>query len=167
MKCAEACGEGALSLDKEPTWDITENATPYNAAAESPLSVPGANTPQPGGWHQGGVKAYYEDSRKCRAWKLYPEACNAGRCFASCTFTKYDAAAIHEVVAATLSTTPVFNGFFRTMDDVFGYGLRGRRHDDFETGERDSVDAAQESWWDLVTPIYGVDTTIGAKKGIS
>ena len=99
-------------------------------------------------------------------WKLLPEACNAGRCLASCTFTKYDVAGIHEVVAGTVSVTPIFNGFFKTMDDAFGYGLRGRRHDDFEIGKSD-VDDGPDSWWGLTVPIYGIDTTVGGGKGIS
>lgn len=66
-------------------------------------------------------------------------------------------------VAATLATTPVFNGFFRTMDDVFSYGLRGRRHDYHEIGDP-AVDAAQGEWWSLNLPSYGIDSTIGAQK---
>jgi reductive dehalogenase len=142
-KCAEACGEGALSFDDEPTWDVS------------------------GPWNNPGHNTFFEDSRKCRTWKLLPEACKAGRCFASCTFTKYHESNIHQLVQGTLATVPTFNGFFRTMDDAFGYGLRGRRHDDFDTGPREVVDAAQEDWWNLNLPIMGVDSTVGAQRGIS
>lgn len=142
-KCAEACGEGALSFEDEPTWDIS------------------------GPWNNAGHKSFFEDSRKCRTWKLLPEACKAGRCFASCTFTKYHESNIHQLVQGTLATVPTFNGFFRTMDDAFGYGLRGRRHDDFDTGPREAVDVAQEDWWNLDLPIMGVDSTVGAQRGIS
>jgi hypothetical protein len=81
---------------------------------------------------------------------------------ASCTFTKYKEAAIHDVVAGTIATTPVFNSFFRTMDDAFGYGLRGRRHDDFTQGPVAGEDEAMNSWWDMRVPIFGIDSTIGA-----
>jgi hypothetical protein len=53
------------------------------------------------------------------------------------------------------------------MDDAFGYGLRGRRHDDFDIGPRETVDNAQEAWWNLDLPIMGVDSTVGAQRGIS
>jgi reductive dehalogenase len=168
-KCAEACGEGALSLETEPTWDPSENSTPYNEAAWSGhdlAEVPGALPPTPGGWHNPGHKTWFEDSRKCRAWKLLPEACNAGRCHAVCTFTKYDISSVHEIVAGTVATTSIFNGFFKTMDDAFGYGLRGRHHDDFLLDNADA-DKDIDSWWSLMVPQYGIDTTIGGHKGIS
>ncbi len=95
-------------------------------------------------------------------WKGYANTCNSGRCLAACTFTKYNEAGIHEMIKAVSATTSAFNGFFRTMDDAFGYGLRGRHHTDF--GESEAADDAQAAWWDLDLPIFGIDSTIGAGR---
>jgi reductive dehalogenase len=156
---AEACGEGALSLADEPFWDPAENSSPYDASYATGLSVPGALPPTPGGWHQGGAKCFYEDSRKCRSWKLLPNTCNAGRCHGVCTFTKYHIGSIHEVVSATLSVTPIFNSFFKNMDDAFGYGLAGRAHDNFDVSDA-ATDAAVDEFWNYNLPIYGIPTSI-------
>lgn len=119
-KCAEACVEGAHSFEKEPTWEVS------------------------GPWNNPGHKAWFEDSRKCRAYQSLPDTCNAGTCLAVCTFTKYEKAGIHNLVKGIASTTPVFNGFFRQMDDFMGYGLK-------DPG----------SFWDICPPIYGVENTVG------
>jgi reductive dehalogenase len=160
-KCAETCGGEAISYDA-PTWDITENASPW-IPGQTPMDRPGAYSEiRQGGWHNAGHEMYPEDSRKCRLWKAYPNACNSGRCLAVCTFTKYNEAGIHEMIKGISSTTSIFNGFFRTMDDAFGYGLRGRHHTDFE--ESDTADQAQADWWNLDLPVYGIDSTIGAGR---
>ncbi|MDV2988666.1 MAG: reductive dehalogenase [Dehalogenimonas sp.] len=98
--CADHCGEGALSHETNPTWDTV------------------------GPWNNPGHEAWFEDSRKCRAWKMDADSCVAGRCLGVCTFTKYTDAIVHETVKAVSSTTSVFNGFFRQMDELMGYGLR-------------------------------------------
>ncbi|ADJ25402.1 reductive dehalogenase [Dehalogenimonas lykanthroporepellens BL-DC-9] len=124
MKCAEGCGEGAISHEKEPTWDIS------------------------GPWNNPGHKEWFEDSRKCRAWKMLPGTCNAGRCLSVCTFTKYEKASIHQVVKSVTSTTPLFNGFFKNMDDVFyGDGLK---------------DPA--TFWEQPVPIFGVEGSVGLEN---
>ena len=165
-KCAEACGGGAIPYGP-PTWDVTEHSDPYTAPPSwhDYAKKPGANPPTRGGWHDPGHEAYFEDSRKCRAWRVLPEACRSGRCMASCTFTKYNEAGIHDLVKSVTATTGIFNSFFRTMDDAFGYGLRGRRHDDFNVGSLgDTRDAGIDDWWDLKLPIFGIDSNIGASK---
>ncbi|MEN8615222.1 reductive dehalogenase [Dehalogenimonas sp. THU2] len=116
-KCAEACLEGAHSTETEPTWEVT------------------------GPWNNPGHKAWFEDSRKCRAYQSLPDSCNAGTCLAVCTFTKYEKAGIHEVIKSVVSTTSMFNGFFRQMDDIF-----------YHDGLKDPA-----SFWDVRPPIYGVD----------
>nr|UZH91593.1 reductive dehalogenase [uncultured bacterium] len=163
-KCAEACGEGALSLADEPTWDPAENATPYTPVdGHDPTEIPGALPAQPGGWHQGGAKVFYEDSRKCRAWKMHANTCNAGRCHGVCTYTKYHYGKIHETVLAVSSTTPVFNNFFKEMDDFMGYGLAGRAHDDFSEPTEESS-AAVDKFWHYQMPVYGIDSRIGQSR---
>lgn len=117
-KCAEACGGGALSFDTEPSWEIR------------------------GPWNNAGHKAYFEDSVKCRTWQRTDTGTNCGICFAVCPFAKKDKAWIHEWVKAGASTAPALDGFFRSMDDAFGYGA-----------QKDC-----EEWWTLDLPEYGCDS---------
>ncbi|MEE8582602.1 MAG: reductive dehalogenase, partial [Dehalococcoidales bacterium] len=64
-KCAETCGGEAISYDA-PTWDITENASPW-IPGQTPMDRPGAYSEiRQGGWHNAGHEMYPEDSRKCR-----------------------------------------------------------------------------------------------------
>ncbi|MEN8615063.1 reductive dehalogenase [Dehalogenimonas sp. THU2] len=121
MKCADACGEGAISFEKEPYWEVV------------------------GGWNNPGHRAWFEDSRKCRAYKMLPDSCNAGKCLSVCTFTKYEKAGVHGLVKAVSSTTPVFNGFFRNMDDIF-----------YHDGLKDPA-----TFWETPVPVYGIDGSIG------
>ncbi len=117
-KCAEACGGAALSYDTEPTWNTR------------------------GPWNNPGHKAYFEDSVKCMTfWKSV--GTNCGICFSVCPFSKKDKAWIHSLVKATVSKAPVMDGFMRTMDDAFGYG----------------VQKDQEAWWHLDLPEMGTDST--------
>ncbi|MGI2336447.1 MAG: reductive dehalogenase [Dehalogenimonas sp.] len=120
MKCAEVCGEGAISYEKDPYWEVK------------------------GEWNNPGKKAWFEDTRKCRAFKMLPDSCADGSCLAICTFTKFDKASIHDIVKATSSVTPLFNGFFKTMDDFMGYGM---------------MDPAD--FWTTPLPVYGVPGDAG------
>jgi reductive dehalogenase len=100
-KCAEACPSRALSFDDEPSFKTR------------------------GPWNNPGHKAWFEDSYKCfRYWQKVDNGC--GICLASCPYTKGSQAWIHSVVKATAAVTPAADGFFRIMDNAFGYG---RRHD--------------------------------------
>ncbi|MDV2989894.1 MAG: reductive dehalogenase [Dehalogenimonas sp.] len=100
MKCADACGEGALSFEKDPYWETI------------------------GPWNNPGHKTWFEDSVKCTAYRALPDACTSGKCLAVCTFSKDHVAAVHEAVQMTVANTGLFNGFFKNMDDIFyGEGL--------------------------------------------
>ena len=66
-----------------------------------------------------------------------------GICFAVCPFAKKDKAWVHEWVKAGASSAPFLDGFFRSMDDAFGYGAM-----------KDN-----EDWWNLDLPEYGCDST--------
>jgi epoxyqueuosine reductase len=118
-KCAEACPSESLSFDDEPTWEVQ------------------------GGWNNPGHRAYFENSVTCINYWREKVATNCGICFAVCPFSKKDKAWIHEWVKAGASTAPVLDGFFRSMDDAFGYGAQ----------------ASAELWWTLDLPDYGIDTT--------
>ncbi len=95
-KCAEACPTQALSLDREPTWQVR------------------------GGWNNPGHRAYFENSTMCRiGWAV--AGTNCGRCFASCPYGSKGIAPIHEFAGEVSSATPAMNTFFRSMHDtVFG-----------------------------------------------
>mgnify|MGYP005814597001 CR=1 FL=1 len=117
-KCAEACGGAALSFDSEPTWNVRGN------------------------WNNPGHKAYFEDAVKCMTfWKSV--GTNCGICFSVCPFAKMDKAWIHDVVKASASTAPFADGFLRTMDDAFGYG----------------VQKDPEAWWHLDLPEFGTESS--------
>ena len=119
-KCAEACGGAALSFDTDPTWDIR------------------------GGWNNPGHRAYFEDSTKCRTYQQSTTGTNCGVCFAVCPFAKEDKAWVHNLVKATNSTLPFMDGFMRSMDDAFGYGV-----------EKDPTE-----WWHLDLPELGHNSTV-------
>jgi reductive dehalogenase len=100
-KCAEKCPAAALSLADEPFWEIT------------------------GPWNGNGLRSWHIRYDLCLPWRGYPGGTTAGGCGVcqgACVFSKLDAASIHEVIKGVVATTGIFNGFFRTMDDVFGYG---------------------------------------------
>ena len=117
-KCAEACPSESLSYEDEPTWEIQ------------------------GGWNNPGHKAYFENAVTCRAYWREQAGTNCGICFAVCPFSKKDKAWVHEWVKASASTVPALDGFFRSMDDAFGYGIQ----------------ASAEEWWGLDLPEFGIDT---------
>ncbi|MEQ4489136.1 MAG: reductive dehalogenase [Dehalococcoides mccartyi] len=126
-KCAEVCPSGALSRDTEPSWEI------------------------PGAWHNTGKRAFYFDAIECqRVRTLFYNEC--ALCMSSCVFTKRDSAMIHEVIKSTVSTTSIFNPFFKTLDDFFGYGTRA----DHNPTDGKYNPKSQE-WWDLELPAYGYD----------
>jgi reductive dehalogenase len=117
-KCAEACPSESLSFEDGPTWEVQ------------------------GGWNNPGHKAYFENAVTCRAYWREEAGTNCGICFAVCPFAKKDKAWIHEWVKAGSSVAPVLNGFFRSMDDAFGYGTQ----------------ESAEDWWSLDLPEYGIDS---------
>jgi epoxyqueuosine reductase len=113
-KCAESCPSRALSFDDEPSFKTR------------------------GPWNNPGHKAWFEDSYKCfQYWQKVDNGC--GICLASCPYTKGAQAWIHNAVKATASVAPATDGFFRIMDNAFGYG---RQHD-------------PEQWWTKDPPSGG------------
>ena len=98
-KCAKHCPSGALSMETEPSYEQRKGT--FN-------------------W-QGGLKRWSYESPKCRAyWNEIAKGCDV--CSDVCTFNKFTSSVVHDVVGATMATTPIFNGFFTLMDDVFNYG---------------------------------------------
>jgi reductive dehalogenase len=116
-------------------WKFCQTCKKCSEACHS-ASPPGgalSNVDEPtwevsGPWNNPGLKAYPVNYSNCACGR-------SGYCDAICVFSKHKESAIHDTVKATLAVTPIFNGFFRTMDDAFGYGM----HDSPED---------LQAWWD-------------------
>lgn len=97
-KCAKACPAGAISFEKEPSWE-----------PKGPWSAPGK-------------KVWYEDCLKCATYLNGAIYC--GACMAACVWTKENKTSLHKLVKATASRMPRASGLMVYMDDLFGYGLK-------------------------------------------
>ncbi len=100
MKCADMCPSGAISTEKEPFWG---GDAAYQAK---------------------GIKGWYVDGKKCYSYMLGGDP-DCSRCQADCPFSKFDEAVMHDLVKASISSTPALNGIIKKLDDVFGYGQPG------------------------------------------
>lgn len=89
--CAEMCPSGALSMDREPSWETK------------------------GPWNNPGHRAYFEDSVKCRN---YWNTCgtNCGICFSVCPYAVDDEASLHRIVKGTIASTTAFNSLLVAAD---------------------------------------------------
>lgn len=124
-KCAESCPSGAISMETEPTW-ITESPGPWQSSI--------------------GIKGYQVDTRSCFT-QMFTNTPACDNCQVVCPFSKYDKAALHEVIKATIGITPATNKLIATLDDAFGYGMK--------TAEDASV-------WNMDpydVPLWGLDTS--------
>jgi epoxyqueuosine reductase len=91
--CANTCPSRALSVEREPTWQIR------------------------GPWNSPGHRAYFEDSIACRNfWSDCGTDC--GICFAACPYSQEDRATLHEILKATVSNTPSLNNLIRMGTDL-------------------------------------------------
>jgi len=100
-KCGETCPSGAIDMSDERTWDVK------------------------GPWSSYGNKAYPIDYKKCLEWRSKGGgeiAGGCGICQGACVFSKLDKSTVHTGAKAIAAITPVFDGFFKNMDDIFGYG---------------------------------------------
>lgn len=114
-RCAESCPTGCVSMADEPSWDVK------------------------GPWNNPGVKGYYSDDPKCFPFST---ATGCSLCHSVCPYNKMDKATLHEIVKATISKAPLFNGTIRTLDEVFDYGAQ--------------MDPAK--FWEMEDlPLYGLD----------
>lgn len=94
-KCARECPPQAISHD---------------ASYNQPI-VPSNN---------GGVEKWFVDVWSC--YKFWQDAgTGCGICLRVCPFSK-PKSWLHDVVKGVSATTPIFNSFFITLDDMMGYG---------------------------------------------
>ena len=114
-KCADNCPYSAFSTG-DPEWEhwLEEERTADNVI----------------------------DGHVYKGWRLSNYRCpRCQACQGVCVFTKIPDSGIHNIVRAMSSTTSIFNGFFRQMDDFFGYGTK-----------------EPESWWDMKSqPVWGIE----------
>jgi reductive dehalogenase len=131
-KCMENCPPLALDPDDEPTWEVK------------------------GTWNAPGKKCTWLDGVKCASF-WYETSTLCGICIASCPWSRQNKSWVHDyLVKPSIATTTVFNSFFRSMDDFFGYAYSNY---DYQTQiactERDP-----EKWWEYQDlPIYGIFDT--------
>jgi reductive dehalogenase len=122
LKCADACEE-------------------YNAGSGPfPISREDPSYDVNGPWNRVGTKKYQT------SW-MWCHHCG-GFCRPSCVFGTQDQSSIHQVVKGAISTTSIFNSFFRQMDDMFG----------FETVRSDEACA---EWWNRDLKKWPHDTILG------
>jgi reductive dehalogenase len=94
--CAENCPGNALDTADEPTWDVK------------------------GPWNHTGYKHWWMLPGACYPWRPSYE-CRRVACGYLCPFHHSNDALIHDTIKAVVAKVPLFNGFFRNMEDVMGY----------------------------------------------
>lgn len=105
-KCADNCPSQSISFDTEPSYEV-----------KCPANIPG-------------VKKWYIDGWSCfDYWLKQNGVCM--NCITTCTYSKPQTW-IHDVVKGISSRTPIFNGTFRVLDDVLGYGKTAAENDPAE-----------------------------------
>ncbi|MGI2336341.1 MAG: reductive dehalogenase [Dehalogenimonas sp.] len=132
-KCADTCVPQAISFDDEPSWEVGQ---PYLVT---------------------GIKHYDFLYPKCNTYKSNWAPGYCGVCLANCPFTSIlnDGGMIHTLIKATTSATPLFNGFFRNMDDFMGYG---QNRGGLDVHSRDNY---VEQFWATIGPEFGFLTHTG------
>ncbi|XUX00148.1 MAG: reductive dehalogenase [Dehalogenimonas sp.] len=111
LKCANTCPNGAISKEKDPSWDIV---SPDNKAGNPDHLHPELfNNP--------GHKAWHMNHFACSDFWVTLGLWGCGMCVGSCVFSKLSDSSIHDLVKATVAKTSMFNSFFFNMDTQFGY----------------------------------------------
>jgi reductive dehalogenase len=96
-KCAQACPAGALSMEKEPSWEPK------------------------GAWNTPGKRAYYEDSVSCLSY-MATRGTGCSLCLAACPWTKQSKTSLHYIAKALGAKLPFLAPAMVFLDDLFGYG---------------------------------------------
>jgi len=120
-KCADFCPSKAIPFETEPNW--------------TPL----------GPYQIAGVKIWHRNEPACNAYmRMAGMPVGCAICFAVCPLSQGKREAIyHNLMRTSISKAPIFNRFFRKMDDFLGYGYR----DD------------PEKYWEMDLPPFGWEQT--------
>ncbi|APV43728.1 reductive dehalogenase [Dehalogenimonas formicexedens] len=119
--CAETCPYGSLSMGGPTSTPPVDQLGAEQAAARSDQAYTG--------W-----------------WVDYRTCAFCGACQGVCPFNSTKDAPIHDIVISTVANTPLFNGFFASMERNFNYGFKD-----------------PETWWDMDLPVYGVSPKFTGK----
>ena len=145
--CAKFCPPGSIEPKggREPSWE------PYTTSVTPKFpELPGYGFGTEPETAKLGRKTYWTDMISCQLFaRALPNRCQL--CFGVCTFNAQYAAMVHDVIRSTASVTPLFNSFFASMGENFGYGLK--------EGEE------KEEWWDMNLPAYGYSTGFYSEHG--
>ncbi len=148
-KCADHCPPGAISQEKEPTFE-RDAAT---AGSRDPGSAEVAGyAGKTARWTVAGTKAFITDGPLCRQFGIDTGRCLV--CWAECTFTTNRGSMIHQVIRGTISNFSGLNGFAYRMGENFGYGAWPRTDED-----------KVNNFFNLELPVLGHDSTICAHDG--
>jgi reductive dehalogenase len=96
-KCAQACPVGALSMEKEPSWEPK------------------------GAWNTPGKRAYYENSVSCLSY-MATRGTGCSLCLAACPWTKQSKTSLHSLVKTLGAKLPFLAPAMVFLDNLFGYG---------------------------------------------
>ncbi len=140
--CADLCPSGSIMKkgEGEPSFEVR----PSKITPKDP-PLPGMR--EAGEFHKLGRKTYWTDMPGSQIYQRSVDTCNV--CWGNCVFNGANGAMIHQVVKGTAAVTPLFNGFFSSMHEPMGYGMK--------TGE------AIEEWWDMSLPSNGFSSTMMAR----
>jgi reductive dehalogenase len=150
--CAVVCPSGSVATGSERSW-------------EKPLS-PFTNIPVAGHiWK----KIYWTNLATCDEYSASYFGGFAGceRCRTACPFMTNRAALAHDLIRATVATSPIFNGFIANTISLFGFG---QKDDDgnlvgYDEDNYARASANGQSWWDMSLPMHGYDTTVFSADG--
>jgi len=97
MKCAKACPAGAISKEKEPTWEPK------------------------GAWNAPGKRAYFENSVSCLSY-MASRGTSCSLCLAACPWTKQSKTSLHAIAKPLSAKLPSLAPAMVFLDDLLGYG---------------------------------------------
>jgi epoxyqueuosine reductase len=149
-QCANACPSN--SIEHKGDREISYEPYPSSVTPKDP-PLPGLGwdktTPGETDYFKTGRKTYWTDMITCAGYRRTVDPCL--RCFGSCVFNSPKGAMVHDVIRGTVANIGIFNGFFASMHERFGYGV--------VEGE------AKEEWWDASLPAYNINSIVGAQHG--
>lgn len=152
MKCAELCPSGAISRQGkgpdgpiviEPTWDTVGPHQRWPYRTEFEKRNPDLYVGTPGQNQESFYANWWYVPADCRVGR---DICGAFACANRCVFAKHTDSNVHDLVLGTIATTPIFNSFFRTMDDFFGYADGKDVRNSFGTKSEYAEDLYDKFW---------------------